>query len=461
MLYQSSLSSPVNHFQTSVSSSNTHLHADSMSDDRKQPNLPSFNEQFRSLIPPSSDPHTRNHDHDASLAGPLPPSSSTIQSPQKRSREEYTSPYQDSRHQHHHPADGRSHDWPTRPTDHDEHRAKRRSEAGLTDDRRRESETYGSSTSNNSRASFASSASFPHPALPEASPTGPPSQPFSSTFRGQPSLPAASPSGPPMQPFSAFSRSQHARRQSFTWPQGQVSLPPSSVSAPQHVLPPPPGLQPSSPQYNVPMPTLQRGVGEAAPGAASNQYAQHRRASYHDEPTGSNLPRRPPVLDTQSVDALRPPRICTHCQQNPHAPRHVDCPHVHNPSPTHQASLQRPVLQGPPVGYGQHSSSASSYGPGPHAIHPTTENYSWQAGAGPGGPSEHNRRRRGNLPKESTNILNSWFNAHASYPYPKEDEKQALQQQCNLTMAQISNWFINARRRRNPNRINNGIASHP
>lgn len=48
------------------------------------------------------------------------------------------------------------------------------------------------------------------------------------------------------------------------------------------------------------------------------------------------------------------------------------------------------------------------------------------------------RRRRGNLPKEATARLNEWFAQHASYPYPKEEEKQALQEQTGLTMSQVS-----------------------
>lgn len=112
-------------------------------------------------------------------------------------------------------------------------------------------------------------------------------------------------------------------------------------------------------------------------------------------------------------------------------------------------------------------------------------NYTWDApgsNSGPGG-----RKRRGNLPKESTSILNDWFNQHAAFPYPKEDEKQHLQALTGLSisqvrsihrpahfrsvftiytrtqshadhllttiMEQISNWFINARRRRRPDAL--------
>jgi hypothetical protein len=65
------------------------------------------------------------------------------------------------------------------------------------------------------------------------------------------------------------------------------------------------------------------------------------------------------------------------------------------------------------------------------------------------------RKRRGNLPKETTDKLRSWFVGHLHHPYPTEDEKQELMRQTGLQMNQISNWFINARRRQLPAMINN------
>lgn len=65
------------------------------------------------------------------------------------------------------------------------------------------------------------------------------------------------------------------------------------------------------------------------------------------------------------------------------------------------------------------------------------------------------RKRRGNLPKETTDKLRSWFVAHLHHPYPTEDEKQELIRQTGLQMNQISNWFINARRRQLPAMISN------
>jgi len=62
-------------------------------------------------------------------------------------------------------------------------------------------------------------------------------------------------------------------------------------------------------------------------------------------------------------------------------------------------------------------------------------------------PNANHRSRRGNLPKSSTNILKKWLFDHLFHPYPTEEEKSSLSLQTNLNLNQISNWFINARRR--------------
>jgi hypothetical protein len=78
------------------------------------------------------------------------------------------------------------------------------------------------------------------------------------------------------------------------------------------------------------------------------------------------------------------------------------------------------------------------------------------------------KKRRGNLPKPVTDILRAWFHEHLDHPYPSEDDKQMLIARTGLTLSQvcsratvressprlsceqISNWFINARRRQLP-----------
>ncbi|XP_007233117.3 homeobox protein PKNOX1.1 isoform X1 [Astyanax mexicanus] len=57
------------------------------------------------------------------------------------------------------------------------------------------------------------------------------------------------------------------------------------------------------------------------------------------------------------------------------------------------------------------------------------------------------KNKRGVLPKQATNVMRSWLFQHIGHPYPTEEEKKQIANQTNLTLLQVNNWFINARRR--------------
>ena len=43
--------------------------------------------------------------------------------------------------------------------------------------------------------------------------------------------------------------------------------------------------------------------------------------------------------------------------------------------------------------------------------------------------------------------MNEGLYSFKQHPYPTEDEKRQIAGQTNLTLLQVNNWFINARRR--------------
>lgn len=62
-------------------------------------------------------------------------------------------------------------------------------------------------------------------------------------------------------------------------------------------------------------------------------------------------------------------------------------------------------------------------------------------------PKGKRQKKRGIFPKVATNIMRAWLFQHLSHPYPSEDQKKQLAQDTGLTILQVNNWFINARRR--------------
>ncbi|XP_060533997.1 homeobox protein PKNOX2-like [Cylas formicarius] len=109
---------------------------------------------------------------------------------------------------------------------------------------------------------------------------------------------------------------------------------------------------------------------------------------------------------------------------------------VHGSTPLSQigAGLCQPIAAPP------------SEGSGPLSPAPTT----------PGGSNDDcdsdfsrggRKQKRGVLPKHATSVMRSWLFQHLVHPYPTEDEKRHIAAQTNLTLLQVNNWFINARRR--------------
>jgi hypothetical protein len=90
-----------------------------------------------------------------------------------------------------------------------------------------------------------------------------------------------------------------------------------------------------------------------------------------------------------------------------------------------------PPMRAPPPRRGAYSSTRSGAG----------QAHGEQTAASP------YRRSRATLPKKATTCLKDWLFNHEHHPYPDDDEKDDLILQTGLTVSQINNWFINARRR--------------
>lgn len=53
-----------------------------------------------------------------------------------------------------------------------------------------------------------------------------------------------------------------------------------------------------------------------------------------------------------------------------------------------------------------------------------------------------------NLPDAAREILQDWLEKHWHHPYPTEQEREELAQECGIRPEQVNNWFINQRCRR-------------
>ncbi|PGH21651.1 hypothetical protein AJ80_03084 [Polytolypa hystricis UAMH7299] len=126
------------------------------------------------------------------------------------------------------------------------------------------------------------------------------------------------------------------------------------------------------------------------------------------QPLHGSVPNQPPALDTTRLS--------------------------HSPYDKSPYSPYPPGYR-PEIDYSPHQANSSQH-PSYNAQNETVD--------------QRGKRRRGNLPKPVTDILRGWFHEHLDHPYPSEEDKQMFITRTGLTIGQISNWFINARRRQLP-----------
>ncbi|KAL4966479.1 uncharacterized protein BDV14DRAFT_188958 [Aspergillus stella-maris] len=61
----------------------------------------------------------------------------------------------------------------------------------------------------------------------------------------------------------------------------------------------------------------------------------------------------------------------------------------------------------------------------------------------------------------AVNVLKRWFDQHRDAPYPSKQDKTALSEQSGLSVAQVSTWFANTRRRRRFRPVSSFPSSRP
>lgn len=98
----------------------------------------------------------------------------------------------------------------------------------------------------------------------------------------------------------------------------------------------------------------------------------------------------------------------------------------------------------PPMNTGGHLSPAPSQA----SVGPTRSSSNSPVESEAGKEKLNTRKKRQNLPRQTTLILLSWLSEHLERPYPNSREKYDLLLKTGLTIQQLDNWFINARRRK-------------
>lgn len=85
-----------------------------------------------------------------------------------------------------------------------------------------------------------------------------------------------------------------------------------------------------------------------------------------------------------------------------------------------------------------HHYSYSGYAPHPHDPHGNmgrpVEFQNVEVG------DKSNKKRRGNLPKHTTDVLRSWLHDHLDHAYPNEEQKQHLIRETGLSKFSFRIW---------------------
>ena len=222
-----------------------------------------------------------------------------------------------------------------------------------------------------------------------------------------------------------------------------------------HNTPPNPDRQYATSLDHSPIgPTTRTAVSGLAPSPLASsssrarpQYADHLShhsdsfgsSTYSERPSsyvsqGSSSSRAPTARSSPALPPVQSMALSDRNRNLPPINTYGDSIRSSDPrytTPPQSARYPGPSYGGVPAqDYGQYSSRAS-YSSTPSSYGPL--NFDNLSDYGDG----NKKRRRGNLPKQVTDILRSWFTDHIAHPYPTEDEKIGLMHLTGLTMSQV------------------------
>lgn len=267
----------------------------------------------------------------------------------------------------------------------------------------------------------------------------------------------------------------------------RVNLPPISdiLQQAQHYLPPPPQQQQQPQQPSQSVSSYRQAQAQLPPlplAATANSNSNYKYYDYYQSPNSDHQQRsytsssstvpspriphsdntvpsyqQPMMVRNNSYPPIQQQQMQTQYHQQPQylgvggdsyfrnrTPQPPVINHNHNNgsnSTLSSSSMSSPLSS--PYDSQNHINDSSATGT------PTNNFMKHASGASAtNGGVNNNRKTRNNLPKEITFILLQWLNDHLNHPYPSSFEKNQLMISTGLNQQQLSNWFINARRRK-------------
>ncbi|KAG0303330.1 hypothetical protein BGZ98_006784 [Dissophora globulifera] len=197
------------------------------------------------------------------------------------------------------------------------------------------------------------------------------------------------------------------------------------------------GTKPSSMDGLQPSPLASGGLDSSRPSTPGSSPRSREPSQQHQQQVSHSLPRPVPVKPLSFANS-------SSTATGPHPERQsgIDPGFVHEST----AALSNNAHSAANTHAGAAGSTTTVAATSNSNAHSDTDNPTSTSNLNNSG-LDPNRKRRGNLPKSVTSVLKSWLVQNAIHPYPTEDEKMRLSEATQLSMNQISNWFINARRR--------------